>query len=157
MAQQCGFKGNPDIYGLGIRLGIYLQWAALQVTPCLNLKDESDNLYGSYLIFTIAIVIGMFVMTFKDQIHAIEVIIMLYQLFGGLLCVADFGSLSGRTMNFRLPRTWQILSFLLAWTLASGYGGWFYLLGKSSGHFVHDHCNPLVFLFVKVSPEVFDR
>lgn len=27
MAQTCGFEGNSDIYGLGLRLGIYLQWA----------------------------------------------------------------------------------------------------------------------------------
>ena len=33
--RDCTFAGNPDIYGLGIRLGLYLQWTASMLTCAL--------------------------------------------------------------------------------------------------------------------------
>ena len=49
----CGFRGDENVYGLGIRLGVYLQW----LTSCLAynfVADEAVTLRGVNTCFTLA-------------------------------------------------------------------------------------------------------
>ena len=53
-----GFVGNSDIYGLGVRSGLYLQWVSSLLANHL-LREESTALMRSYLIFHIALCIAV--------------------------------------------------------------------------------------------------
>jgi hypothetical protein len=82
---ECGFMGNSDAYGLGIRLGIYLQWLA-SIIAAAFLPSEGASLADAYLVFSAALTISLYVLIFSnDCTFAVEVIILLYLLFGGLI------------------------------------------------------------------------
>lgn len=47
---RCGFSGNADFYGLGIRLGFYLQYAALTVALTFVPRERSGQI-ASFAMF----------------------------------------------------------------------------------------------------------
>ena len=49
-----GFIGNSDIYGLGVRSGLYIQWVSSLLAKHL-LREVNTTLILSYLIFHIAL------------------------------------------------------------------------------------------------------
>lgn len=54
----CGFAGNPDLYGLGIRIGIYLQVMSTIITDhCL--PAEAANTAAANLIFVSALIAAL--------------------------------------------------------------------------------------------------
>ena len=46
----CGFTGNPDPYGLGIRLGVYFQWISAFIIYRWYSKGGKEPA-GDYLVF----------------------------------------------------------------------------------------------------------
>ena len=75
-----GFQGDPDFYGLGIRVGIYLQWLTDLITTGFLEKDRHYVLM-TYHIFSISITIALFVKifspgcTFSAEIYVIYILI----------------------------------------------------------------------------------
>lgn len=59
-----GFAANMDLYGLGIRTSIYLQWdsALLAKNILLSARQEFQKLYSA---FSIAIYLATFVTSFN--------------------------------------------------------------------------------------------
>lgn len=41
MADECGFDGNPDLYGLGIRISLYIQLLTMGLVPMLDIPKYS--------------------------------------------------------------------------------------------------------------------
>lgn len=82
-----GFTGNSDFYGLGIRIGIYLQWlASLIANPFL--KNERATMAGGYLTFSLAFAIAMLLLTFQRECaFTAEVIVVLTIFWGGTILV----------------------------------------------------------------------
>ena len=89
-ASSCGFAGNSDIYGLGIRLGVYLQWIATFVSYQL-LEDSIDSVFTANWVFLFATMIATLVITASRSsynTYSAEVIIMLYIIVGEIVvCV----------------------------------------------------------------------
>jgi hypothetical protein len=89
-ASSCGFAGNSDIYGLGIRLGVYLQWIATFVSYQL-LEDSIDSVVTANWVFLFATMIATLVITASRSsynTYSAEVIIMLYIVVGEIVvCV----------------------------------------------------------------------
>ena len=82
-----GFIGNSDFYGLGIRLGIYLQWLASLIANPL-LKSERSNMAGAYLTFSLALAIAILLLAFqRDCAFTAEVVIVLNIFWGGTALV----------------------------------------------------------------------
>ncbi|KAF7507039.1 hypothetical protein GJ744_010967 [Endocarpon pusillum] len=82
-----GFTGNSDVYGLGIRLGIYLQWLASLIANPL-LERERATMAGSYLTFSLALAIAVLLLAFQhDCAFTSEIIIVLTIFWGGTLLV----------------------------------------------------------------------
>jgi hypothetical protein len=138
----CSIPGNPDIYGLGIRLGLYLLWIATIFTyECL--EDEISNAIDTNLIFFFSISIATFVLsTQSPKPYAEEVYILLVLFFGGFWSLAfpsKFGSFSIFGINVRL--------YLCA-AMAS-YAIWFWFDGMDS--FRQQPCGSQAFLFAKVA------
>jgi hypothetical protein len=138
----CGIPGNPDIYGLGIRLGLYLLWVATIFTyECL--QDEISNAIDTNLIFFFSISIATFVISIQSpKPHAEEIYILLVLFFGGFVSLAfpsKFGSFSMFGLAIRL--------YLFA-GMAS-YSIWFWFGGMD--RFQQQPCGSQAFLFAKVA------
>lgn len=111
-----GFAGNSDLYGLGIRLGIYLQWISSLLTNSLLPTTVSD-LLDTNSIFLFAVFIAIAVATnLPGGLHPVEAFIMLQLCFGFLLSVLsvngsklilfnDAHGLDPERILFRLRRT----------------------------------------------------
>ena len=77
----CKFEGNPDLYGIGIRLGLYLQWYS---TPILWLANTGidDTLLESYCVFVLALVVSLIVSTVEESAQKVDLFILSYILYG---------------------------------------------------------------------------
>ncbi|KAG8958725.1 hypothetical protein FRC00_002367 [Tulasnella sp. 408] len=118
--QSCGFDGDSNTYGLGIRLGLYLQWLSTAFCTLLisSSAEEYKNMKGVNLCFQASVFGGLLYVTFTDgrtlgsgQLYAVEVWIMLLLSTGGF---------SSSLMDFKNPKYLvhnickQVLD--LAWT-----------------------------------------
>jgi hypothetical protein len=94
-----GFSGNSDMYGLGIRVGFYLQWYGVLLAhylaikdltdwqtspPYLALADEVDGLNFSNGLFVLATFIALIINTTRESssLQTVEVYIILLLTFG---------------------------------------------------------------------------
>lgn len=88
-----GFEGNPNLYGLGIRLGIYLQWISSLLTNVFLASAVSDSLdTNSIFLFAIFIAIAC-ASTTSDGLRQAEAFIMLQLCFGYILSVLSVSGL----------------------------------------------------------------
>lgn len=89
--QPClGLTGDPDLYGLGIRIGIYLQWISSLLTNVLIPSGVSDSLdTNSIFLFAIFIAIAKATKSAGDQplLGPIGAFVMLQMCFGYILSV----------------------------------------------------------------------
>ncbi|KAI1071671.1 hypothetical protein LB507_005322 [Fusarium sp. FIESC RH6] len=82
-----GFEGNPDIYGLGVRLCIYLQWIVALITNNL-LPHGRPTHQAAWLIFSIGMCIVAFLASTADYcVFGIEIEILYWVYWGGFACV----------------------------------------------------------------------
>lgn len=84
-----GFDGNSDFYGLGIRLGVYLQWLASWLTNTLSPNDAGPS-HDVNSIFVLAIVVAIITSIVGDRIKPVEVYVMLLICFGYFFTVLSF-------------------------------------------------------------------
>ncbi|KAI6784030.1 uncharacterized protein J7T54_004576 [Emericellopsis cladophorae] len=77
----CGFVGNEDAYGLGIRLGVYLQWLSVFLVVYL-LPSEERSLMTSLITFSSALMMAILVLTFGGTCtYTVEIIVLLWTAF----------------------------------------------------------------------------
>ncbi|KAH8779810.1 hypothetical protein F5883DRAFT_540606 [Diaporthe sp. PMI_573] len=81
---QCGFDGNPDIYGLGVRLGAYLSWVSITIASTFFPSARKD-LLDALVIFSIAFFAAIILESLDDETYTVELIIMGYIFFGGIV------------------------------------------------------------------------
>lgn len=82
--QSIGFKGDADFYGLGIRLGIYLQWASAFLTNWFT-PFEREPFTVTYFVFSISLTIAVIARVFSQQCtFAAEMFVVLTMFWGGL-------------------------------------------------------------------------
>ena len=82
----CGpIDGNPDLYGLGIRIGIYLQWLSSLLFFLFIPHNESTSV-DTNSIFLFAVFAAIVNATFSSRtLRSAEAFIMLQLCFGYLL------------------------------------------------------------------------
>lgn len=86
--ERCEFDGTSDLYGLGIRLGLYFQWAAFCIAHWW-IRTESKSIEGINNCFLLAIFAGLIFLTVTKHgapFYAVESLLMLIFFFGGMLC-----------------------------------------------------------------------
>ena len=84
-----GFDGNSGFYGLGIRLGVYLQWIASWLTNTLS-PSEAGRSHDANSIFVLAIVVAIVTSIASGNIKPVEVYVMLLICFGFFFTVLSF-------------------------------------------------------------------
>ncbi|KAF2489232.1 hypothetical protein BU16DRAFT_567413 [Lophium mytilinum] len=75
------FAGNPDLYGLGIRLGVYLQWVSTWLSISID-PDSAQETHDANSIFVFAIIIAVIQAAHQKSIKPVEAHLMLQICFG---------------------------------------------------------------------------
>lgn len=149
----CGFVGNSDFYGLGIRIGIYLQWITAFMANHL-LPDAIEGNLETNTIFLLALFIATAVTTTNNTVQSSELIVLLHLSFGFLFSVLSiWGHRTARTgpdkdTKTRFPLIGSFFRLTLA-TALSAYGAWFWFRGRSLHHHSSASCDDFTFLFAK--------
>lgn len=152
--EQCGFEGDSDLYGLGIRLGIYMQWLT-SFAPTTDLQKFAV-FRETYSIFVFAIFIAILVLTAeKRPTHTAEMLVLAYIIFGGVFITvpADLRKKNSTLLErkgFMACLRHGIILNLFGCAVA-GYFIWFWHRGMRGGNFLATPCGSHAFLFAKVS------
>lgn len=79
----CGYVGNSDIYGLGIHVGIYLQWVAGILSKAFLEEEDMHDIFNESSIFliTIFVAIILLITNFIEDTHNVNTLIMLHIFF----------------------------------------------------------------------------
>jgi hypothetical protein len=82
----CPFDGNSDMYGLGIRLGFYLQWNGGNLASWLAPSEVPNIRFGNN-IFVAATFLALIILTARDadSLQVVETYIILLLTFGSYL------------------------------------------------------------------------
>jgi hypothetical protein len=80
----CSFTGNTDMYGLGIRVGFYLQWYSTILASWIA-PSEVPSMRLSNSFFVAATFIALIIQVARDNLNTSEIYIILLLTFGGYL------------------------------------------------------------------------
>jgi hypothetical protein len=73
----CSFEGNFDLYGLGIRLGVYLQLLSTVLANSFLPDSVSEDARNTNTIIMIAVFAGMATATFQGNMNSVEIFVMI--------------------------------------------------------------------------------
>ena len=96
-----GFEGNPDFYGAGIRIGIYLQWVSAWLSNTFNPGAAAAN-HDANAIFLLAVLIALTIALASGSLRIVEAYILVL-LSGGFICTVL--SFLGLRLYFLQPST----------------------------------------------------
>jgi hypothetical protein len=146
----CGFVGNSDIYGLGIRLGLYFQWAASILSKQFSASPESiRDIIDVDIIFLTAIFISTALLAGGTigTPYSVEILIMLHIYFGDVYIIFfDRRILSLADSNQSIWGFW-LRSTLHAGMAAFALFFWFHGLDL----LLPEPCGGSAFLFARVA------
>jgi len=141
------------MYGLGIRLGIYMQWLSALLV-CGWYIDGLEGLNESYIIFLFAVTIVIIVQTAQTApTYAVEIVILTYIIFGGAWAVVAGGIRTRPLLKLEARRVarLQFLSMVLVLGACALYCSWFWARGiHRPGSFLDTPCGAYMFLFAKI-------
>lgn len=120
----CGFEGNPDFYGLGIRLGIYFQWITTLLAHLFFDEAIPGNLELN-CVFLIAVSAATLVATRTGTIRPAECLVLLHLCFGFIFSIL---SIWGHRIDMKFSLAGSSFRLALA-TAISSYAVWFWFRG----------------------------
>lgn len=91
----CGFEGNADFYGIGVRLGFYFQWIAGLIAWVFD-PSSCEELGDAQTIFLAANLIAALVLSVQDaaNTNVVVIILLFYMFFGGSVSTVTSASAS---------------------------------------------------------------
>jgi hypothetical protein len=98
----CSLEGNDDLYGLGIRLGVYCSLLATLYAKYF-LPAALKGTMTTNAVFIFAILIAVIKSSASGGLATVEAFVMLQILFGYVLCGAEGGSTSLWFVSLFLP------------------------------------------------------
>lgn len=84
--EPCRFEGNQDIYGLGIRIGLYAQWLSTYISNWLHNK-KLTKMRDINTMFQLAMLAALMAMANTNQDpkpHVIDPFIIIIQVIGSV-------------------------------------------------------------------------
>jgi hypothetical protein len=155
----CSFEGNADLYGLGIRLGFYLQWLTTILANFVLAKDEIIANGFAFAVYVSAVFFNLLVQTSRLTIDPLDVYLTILLSFGSqfFLVPLFIWRIVTCADPFLDPTRWTVITpglFLrtlsvVLWATSSTFQLWFwiYYLPLSNRR----ECESYGFFFVKVS------
>jgi hypothetical protein len=127
------FEGNTDLYGIGIRIGLYLQWLSMLFVTLFVPEDEQVQRIIN-LIVQAALLSALCIISNSDT-NQVEPLIVMWLLCGSL------SSLTGgsNTHTFRLSGILRALFYAALFA----YSIWYWFLGLDQ--MAHGKCNAVGF------------
>lgn len=142
MVGSCVIFGDPDLYGLGVRIGIYCQWLATSIANIAS-EEEISAMYTVNMCFQAAILCGVVIATSNMTVSAVEVFITFPLCFGGFAATQIHGpSNSLKTTFFGLFAAYQLFGAL------AGFSAWFWWVGLDQ--LSRDSCPDYAFFFTRL-------
>lgn len=95
--EPCGFDGDDNTYGLGIRLGLYFQWLSTMLSNFIGIvkPEEAKSMKGVNLCFQASVFGGLLYVTITrgttqnaGQLYAAEIWVILCLCLGGVLTIS---------------------------------------------------------------------
>lgn len=130
---QAGFEVDQDISGLGMRLGTYLQWIASMLSGQF-LGEDGNMAQKMYLLLHATLCLVTYVQSFSACTFGIEIEILHWFYWGGVLCV--FVSRPSHARFGKSPQwaklDWSTLLLYATHTMMFYHGVWFFALGYDS-------------------------
>lgn len=80
----CRLTGSPDMYGLGIRVGFYVQWYSTILGSWIA-PSEVPGMRLSNSFFVAATFLALIIQVAKDNLNTVDIYITLLLIFGGYL------------------------------------------------------------------------
>lgn len=82
--KRCHFEGNADVYGLGIRVGLYAQWLSTYISNWLH-KTKVTKMRDINTCFQLAMLIALMAMANQQpDPHVIDPLIIIIQIIGSV-------------------------------------------------------------------------
>ena len=148
----CGFIGNSDVYGLGIRLGVYLQWLTSIISKRFFSSSSPEvlrELLDANAIFTLSILIGTALLATGSvgQVYGVEILIMLHIFFGSTYIISYDQLIRG---PHSIAISFYGISSILTITCGmSAFATWYWFPGLDD--LPDTTCGSFAFLFAKVA------
>ena len=110
-----GFRGDQDLYGLGIRLSLYLQWSTSLLVN--NMLPQGRHEFRKvYLVYSLALLMTTLVSSFSSSCtFAVEIEILYWAYWGGVLCMLTS---SPSYTRLRSETKWSKLNWITGITYA---------------------------------------
>jgi hypothetical protein len=151
--QDCSITGNPDFYGLGIRVGIYIQWATSFLAN-LFLREAIEENLGTNTIFLLALFVATAVATVQGTVQTVEILVLLQLSFGFIFSILSiWGHRTRAPQGEKQPIRFPLIpshARLALTTALSSYAVWFWFFGYTILH-ARPSCSDYVFLFARVN------
>lgn len=143
-----GFQGDADMYGLGVRVGLYLAWTS-QLAANLALPDLDQLLSKGYCITQLVLMIAILVNTFRNRCtFSVEIAIMYHMFFAGHLLNACKPYSDQTEPRIMIPvLRWDQFLYGAMYTVTVGHAAWFFLYGFDS-YFALSPCGTTIFAVI---------
>lgn len=125
-----GFQGNANVYGLGIRLGLYLLWATTALANYLMRTMPIKLIYTNLIVCLVFLVNAVKMSTEESCNFCIEIIVVHYFLFHGILSFSirskkDQTHMSTGKINF----VWMLSGWTIVIVGTCVHITWFWAMG----------------------------
>lgn len=140
-AGACGFAGDSDLYGLGIRVGFYQQWIATLLVTLFRPEDEKMFCVVNVLI-QVALLSILALAAAQRTLRVAEAMIAFWLMCGPLASVTGDGENPIGTITGTVR--------LSLYAGLSGFGLWFWLGGLDD--LAPQPCEPVVFFGGTTAP-----
>ncbi|KAL9612998.1 MAG: hypothetical protein Q9167_002431 [Letrouitia subvulpina] len=147
-------EGNPDFYGLGIRVGIYLQWSTAILANYLHTDGISENL-DTNATFLLALFVALATATAGAKVRPEEVAVLLQLCFGFLLAVLSIWGhrlVADKRKKPAEPIRFPLMGSFFRLTLATAicaYAVWYWFVGVKRLEVAE--CPAYIFMFAKAN------
>jgi hypothetical protein len=150
----CGFRGDTDTYGLGIRVGLYLQWITSSIAYYF-VPGEAENMRGVNTSFQAATFGGLLYITISrgagqpsNALYTVECWIVLSFCLGGVCSGRTRSSPDQRNFaSYKATGLGSLIQLGLVATM-SYYALWFVYVGMDT--MKATPCSRYAFFFAKV-------
>lgn len=146
---QCIVEGNSDLYGPGIRLGVYLQWITSLIANHHAHESIRSNLETNTL-FLLAIFIAAVVATAQSSLESAEILIFLHLCYGSIFSILSIWGYRIRSQAegaVRFPVAGSAFRLTLV-TIISIYSIWCWFSGIRRA--TTEGCPTYTFIFCKL-------